>query len=109
MRRVKSSAVYTSITTAAVPAWWPAWCLAALRDSKRHSPDSDAWRVAQRLQDNAVALGGLDHTLQFRVIGIAVDLEPQRDIAETNRNVAIDAKWAARVPPALGDDPTAAQ
>ena len=41
------------------------------------SAHGDPRWIAQRLQDDAVAFGRLDHPLQLRLIGIAVDLEAQ--------------------------------
>ncbi len=39
--------------------------------------DGDRGRIAQGLQDDAVALGGRDHAREPLAIGIAVDLEAQ--------------------------------
>src|SRR5918997_509004 len=60
----------------------------------------DGWS-AERLEDDAVALGELDQRSKLVGVGIGVELEGKTDLAKAHRSVLGDAQRAAEVEVAL--------
>src|SRR4051794_20851398 len=66
--------------------------------------DRQLRRRAQRLEDDAVALGQLQQCLQLLVARVRVEVEGEADRLEANRGLAVDGEGAAEVEVALGVD-----
>ena len=61
------------------------------------------------LVDDAEPLAHLDETLHCRGIGIGVQFEPQGNISQADRYVAVHAECSTCVPMAIGDYPPTPQ
>src|SRR5262245_58466200 len=65
--------------------------------------DADAWRLAQRLKYDAVALGELHERGQLLGCGRRIEVERQSDLLESDRHILADAERASEIEITLGD------
>src|SRR3954467_2076501 len=69
--------------------------------------DVDSNAPGERLVDDAVPLRRRDERIELLFARVRVELEPQPDLFESHRRLAVHPHRAAEVEIALGDDPAA--
>src|SRR5204863_3914169 len=74
------------------------------RSSATNDLGGDRGRLADRLQHDAIAFGELKQLLLLLLARVAVELEFQRNVAETDRRVLRHAERATEIEIALGDN-----